>query len=63
MSSPSQLTLSISVFNGATCALQTLTRKKALGAGPGCALQAEYALGGSILVTVLQVCDPTKYTH
>ena len=35
--------------------LQKLTKKKALGTGPNCALQAEYALDGNVLVTMLKV--------
>ncbi len=35
--------------------MQRLTRKKALGTGPNSALQAEYALDGNVLITVLKV--------
>lgn len=35
--------------------LQKLTKKKALGTGPNCALQAEYALEGNLLITMLKV--------
>lgn len=35
--------------------LQKLTRKKALGTGPNSAWQAEYALDGNVLITVLKV--------
>ena len=41
--------------------LQKLTRKKALGTGPNCALQAEYALDGSVLITVLKVWYETHH--
>ena len=35
--------------------MQNLTRKKALGTGPNSAVQAEYALDGNMLITVLKV--------
>ncbi len=35
--------------------VQNLTRKKALGTGPNSAVQAEYALDGNVLITVLKV--------
>jgi len=35
--------------------MQNLTRKKALGTGPNSAVQAEYALDGNVLITVLKV--------
>lgn len=35
--------------------MQNLTRKKALGTGPNAAVQAEYALDGNVLITVLKV--------
>ena len=35
--------------------LQNLTKKKALGTGPNCALQAEFALDGNVLITMLKV--------
>ena len=42
--------------------MQRLTRKKALGTGPNSATQAEYALDGSVLITVLKVrCNEHPY--
>ena len=35
--------------------VQKLTKKKALGTGPACALQAEYALDDNVLITMLKV--------
>ena len=41
--------------------MQNLTRKKALGTGPNSAVQAEYALDGNVLITVLKVWASTFY--
>ncbi len=41
--------------------MQNLTRKKALGTGPNSAVQAEYALDGNVLITVLKVWTSAFY--
>ena len=41
--------------------MQNLTRKKALGTGPNSAVQAEYALDGNVLITVLKVWASAFY--
>ncbi len=41
--------------------VQNLTRKKALGTGPNSAVQAEYALDGNVLITVLKVWASSFY--
>ena len=52
---------SLITTDGWDVTLQKLTRKKALGTGPNCALQAEYALDGSVLITVLKVWYETHH--
>lgn len=47
--------LNVNVEQFADIVMQRLTRKKALGTGPNSATQAEYALDGNVLITVLKV--------
>ena len=47
--------LIVHVEQFAAAVMQRLTRKKALGTGPNSATQAEYALDGNVLITVLKV--------